>query len=349
MPPPGASSRDSAESSRDSGAPSRDSGAPSRVSGASSRDSLQVPAAFRLYAARGELFARWLDGLPQLVAELVEDWQLIPDGAPMHGYCALVVPVRGPDGVAAVLKVGFPEDDSAQEHLALQHWHGRGAVRLLRADPRRSAMLLERLHTEDLTGLPDLEACEVVAGLYRQLHVPAPPRLRSLVSYVDRWSAELVRLPRSAPVPRRLVEQAASLGRGLVDDPDSVGTMVHGDLHYANVLAADRAQWLAIDPKPTSGDPHYEVAPLLWNRWAELAGDVRGGVRRRFHALVDAAGLDEDRARDWVVVRMLHNAMWRLADGADGTDGAVGAGARHVVPADAYLTRCVTIAKAVQD
>jgi streptomycin 6-kinase len=89
-----------------------------------------------------------------------------------------------------------------------------------------------------------------------------------------------------------------------------------------------------------SGDPHYEVAPMLWNRWAELAGDVRGGVRRRFHALVDAAGLDEERARDWVVVRMLHNAMWRLADDP-GTD--VG------MSTEDYLTMCVTVAKAVQD
>ncbi len=76
---------------------------------------------------------------------------------------------------------------------------------------------------------------------------------------------------------------------------------------------------MAIDPKPMSGDPHYEVAPLLWNRWDELAGpgsgqSVRDGVRRRFHATVDAAGLDEDRARDWVVVRMLHNALWELED-----------------------------------
>ena len=33
---------------------------------------------------------------------------------------------------------------------------------------------------------------------------------------------------------------------------------------------------------------------MLWNRFEELAGGVRDGVRRRFHTLVDAAGLDED-------------------------------------------------------
>ena len=55
---------------------------------------------------------------------------------------------------------------------------------------------------------------------------------------------------------------------------------------------------------------------MLWNRFEEFAGDVRGGIRRRFHTLVDAAGFDEDRARDWVVVRMIENAMWTLQDAA---------------------------------
>src|SRR5690348_18108462 len=34
-----------------------------------------------------------------------------------------------------------------------------------------------------------------------------------------------------------------------------------------------------------SGDPHYEIAPLLSNRWDEAvaSGDLRSAVRRRFH------------------------------------------------------------------
>ena len=301
----------------------------------------EIPPGVRSFAGRGAEWAGFVYRLPRLVRDLLDEWELRVDGEPMHGYCAIVLPVRTTSGRPAVLKVGFPDDESEHEHLALQHWHGRGAVQLLRADPRRWALLLERLHAdEDLTGLWDVEACEVVAGLYARLHVPAPPQLRTLTSYVERWNRDLRALPRNAPVPRRLVEQAAGLGRDLAADSASTGTMIHCDLHYANVLAGDREPWLVIDPKPVSGDPHYEVAPILWNRWEELAGDVRNGVRRRFHALVDAAGLDEHRARDWVVVRMLHNAMWRLADPPE---------ARRKIPTANYLTMCVSIAKAVQD
>lgn len=308
---------------------------------------MRLPATFTAYAARGEAFAAFLADLPGLVDALVEEWQLTPDlppGAePAHGYCAVVLPVRTPGGAPAVLKVGFPHEEAEQEHLALRHWDGRGAVRLLRADPRRHALLLERLHGEDLTGLWDVEACEVVGGLYGALHVPAPASVRRLAPYAERWAAALRALPRDAPLPRRLVEQAATLAADLAAAPvDGGDRLLHGDLHDANVLAADRAPWLAIDPEPLAGDPHSEVAPLLRNRWEELVGahrSVRDGIRLRFHTVVDVAGLQEERARDWVVVRALVDAVGRLRD-----DPA----AVRQTPTDAYLTRCVTLAKAVQ-
>ena len=288
-------------------------------------------------AGRGADWAAWVAGLPRLVQDLLDQWGLSVEGPPTHGYTAVVVPVRTASGEPAMLKVGFPDDESEHGHLALQHWHGRGAVLLLRADPRRRAMLLEKLHGTDLRDLWDIEACEIVAGLYASIHVPAVPQLRTLSSLVDRWVGSLERLPRDVAIPRRMVEQAISLGRRLASDELTDGTMIHGDLHYANVLAADRAPWLVIDPKPLSGDPHYEPAPMLWNRFDELEGDVRGGVRRRFHALVDSSRLDEDRARDWVVLRMTLNAAWELE--AHGRDG----------PNADHLTRCVSVAKAVQE
>ena len=305
-----------------------------------------LPAGLEERRALGPDWAGWLDRLPALATALLAEWDLAPDGAARHGHVSLVLPVRTRDREPAVLKLSFDGDDESEhEALALQTWHGDGTVRLLRADPRRRALLLERLHPEDLSQRWDLEACEVVGGLYARLHVPAPPQLRTLTSYAERWLAALQGLPRGAPVPRRLVEQAAHLGGALVGDPASTGRLVHGDLHYANVLAADRAPWLVIDPKPMSGDPHYEPAPMLWNRAEELAdgaGGLRGGVRRRFHTLLDTAGLDEDRARDWVVVRMVLNAHWSVADAARAGRGLTSADRD-------WITLCIAIAKAVQE
>ena len=304
-----------------------------------------IPARLLSFTDRDSTWQPWLDALPRLVHDVVGEWELEYDGAARHGNCALVVPVRTTGGRPAMLKISWPHDEEEHEHVGLELLRGNGMVRVYRADPRRHVLLLERLHAdEDLRSVPIDEACEVVAGLYRQIHVPAPPQLHPLTDYITRWTAGLEALPADAPIPRRLVEQSIALGKEFVSDPASTGTMIHGDLHFENVLAGDREPWLVIDPKPMSGDPHYELAPMLWNRWDEAvtSGNVREAVRRRFFLLVDAAELDEERARDWVVVREIHNALWAIED-ADRAGRPLDDEDRE------WITRCVTIAKAVQD
>jgi streptomycin 6-kinase len=245
-----------------------------------------------------------------------------------------VLYVRTSDGAPAVLKIASATAESDHEHLVLRRWGGVGAVRLLRADPHRHALLLERLNPQNLDALWDVEACEIVAGSYRHLHVPALPQLRSLTTDVEQWVRGFGELPRSAPVPHRLVEQAIAAGRELTSRQDDGAVVLHGDLHYRKLLAGEREPWLAIGPKPVNGDPHFEIAPMLWHRWDELEGNVRGGVRMRFDALVDAAGLDEARARAWVLVRVVHQAVRVLTDQRSDESSEV--------------TKYVAIAKAVQ-
>jgi streptomycin 6-kinase len=310
-----------------------------------------VPPGLDRQRSLGPDWAAWLDRLPALAASVLSEWELEPDGAPMHGFCSLVLPVRTPRGIPAVLKLhtDAEAEESDHEHLALQRWRGRGAVRLLRADPGRRALLLERLEQVDLTDHWDVEACEIVAGLYRRLHVPPMPQLREQAAYVARWAAALERDARVVPVPRRLVEQALALARDLCAEPATA--VIHGDLHYENVLLGERGgeqTWLVIDPKPTNGDPHYEIEPMLRNRFEEYGsgdpsgGSVRDGIRRRFHTLVDTADLDEARARDWVVVRSILDAHWAFADAQRASRAMTDEEQEHV-------TRCITVAKAVQD
>ena len=306
----------------------------------------QIPPGLAAQRVLGEDWVAWLDGLPRRASDLLAQWELTQVAASLHGFCSLVLPVVDNDGRGAALKISFDGDDESEhEGLVLQRWAGEGAVRLQRADPHRRALLLDWLPGSDLRDTWDIEACEVVGGLYARLHVPALPQLRTVASYVEGWLADLADLGHEVPVPRRYVEQALSLGRDLVAPYAGADVVVHGDLHYANVLADVEGRWVAIDPKPMSGDPHYEPAPMLWNRMDELGSSsesVRDGLRRRFHTLVDVAGLDEERARDWVVVRMVLNAGWSVQD-------ARRAG-RDLTRAERdWVTRCIAITKAVQD
>lgn len=301
---------------------------------------MRIPAEFVALGSRGPTWPDWLAALPRLVRDILDEWDLTVDGAAVHGECAMVVPVTTPAREPAVVKFGWPHPEAEHEHLALRAWQGRAVVRLIRADPRRAVMLLERAGPADLTTLGTLQACEVVASLYADLHLPAMPQLRLLSDQAARWSQELRNLPASAPVPHRYVEQAAALAADFAADPATDGRLIHTDLHYVNVLAAQREPWLVIDPKPLSGDPAYEVAPLLWNRWDEVAssGDARATIRRRFHTVVDVAGFDEDRARDWVVVRELVNVLWTLRDPAG-----------QAQEQQEFITNALVVAKAVQE
>jgi len=254
----------------------------------------------------------WLERLPRLSDEVCSDWQLVADGPPTAREAALMLPVRTAAGEPAALKLGWPHPEAAHEHLALRAWDGRGAVRLLRADPHRSALLLERAGPgHDLTALTVPDACEVLAALYGLLHRPPLPQLDHLSERAARWSAELAALRGTPLAPRRFVDQAIRLAADFATDPGTDAALLHGNLHFANVVAGGREPWQAVDPRPLAGDPAYEVAPVLEHRWAEAVaeGDLRGALLERLYLLVDGAGLDEDRVRDWVTVREMVSVL----------------------------------------
>ncbi|MEU1178121.1 aminoglycoside phosphotransferase family protein [Streptomyces sp. NPDC005820] len=246
--------------------------------------------------------------LPDLVAVFLERWELRIDGPPMHGVCALVLPVTGADGTRAVLKLQLLDEETAGEPVALRTWNGDHAVRLLRHDGPTGTLLLERLDPHrTLTHVEDVHAAVPVVGvlLSRLTSVRAPRGLRKLGDLargmLERTPEALVRTPDRRD--RRLLADCAAAVREVAAEP--------GDrlLHYANVLGADRAPWLAIDPKPLAGDPGFELWPALTNRFD--AEDVL----RRFDALSEALGLDRGRARAWTLGRLLQNSLWRIEAG----------------------------------
>jgi streptomycin 6-kinase len=66
------------------------------------------------------------------------------------------------------------------------------------------------------------------------------------------------------------------------------------------VLAAERASWLVIDPKPFIGDRAYDATQHLLNCPARLTADPIGTIRR----FADLLGVDHARVRGWTFARL---------------------------------------------
>jgi streptomycin 6-kinase len=256
----------------------------------------------------------WLDRLPALVAEQCARWNLQVDGDPLHGSNALVVPVRQEDR-AAVLRVSPPGDDVSEEAAALRWWAGRGTVRVYDVDVDSGAMLLERLsRSRSLQSEPLSVAVPIIARLVRELAVPARPDTTSTAALAvghvatseEQWRGL------SGPTPRAQLETTIQLADRLAETHPA-DTAVNGDLHCEQVLAADRAPWLVVDPVLLRGDPEYDFGRVLWSRLDELPTDA--AVVALFDGFVEVAGVPSERARSWVVIRSMSYLLWGLARG----------------------------------
>ena len=82
-----------------------------------------------------------------------------------------------------------------------------------------------------------------------------------------------------------------------------------------------------------AADPAFAVTPALWNRWEEAVAsdDFRRHLRRRLSIICEHAGLDEERAQAWSIVREVQMGLWAAED-HDGGE----------------LTKAIAIIKAMQ-
>lgn len=279
----------------------------------------------------------WLDRLPDLVAGACAEWDLQIVGAPFDGgVCGWVAPVRGSGG-DAVLKVTWPHPEAATEAAALRWWNGTGAVRLLAEDPAVWVMLLERclpgvaLRDAELPHQRGLAlGAEVLHGLWGK-GVPTDEGrpFDAMEEVCDRWAdlAE-IRVDTYGAALQALGTDPGILTLGVsllrtLPRSASRQVVVHGDFNPGNVLTAQRAPYLAIDPKPMVGDPAYDPWPLV----AQLGDpfqldDAASEVAERIRQLAELLDLSAERIAAWGVARDVEGGLWAASEGrpAEGAD-----------------------------
>lgn len=127
-----------------------------------------------------------------------------------------------------------------------------------------------------------------------------------------------------AAVPTHLLDHARRILVELESDaaPERV---LHGDLHWDNVLECERRGFVLVDPKGFVGEPAFDLGYLV-SRPGPLARDglpARRAVSVRLAVLCERTGLDRARVLRWAYVAAVLSGLWELEDRRDGWAAAL--------------------------
>ncbi|QDZ11311.1 aminoglycoside phosphotransferase family protein [Devosia ginsengisoli] len=224
----------------------------------------------------------WLASLDDNLHELEHDWGLTIGQAIAGGSTAFVAEVVDTAGQISVIKVSTPGSAiGRREAEVLTAAGGKGYVQLLRHDPARHAMLLERLgaplHEFDM---PYRDKIDILCGTLLEAWMPVPSgaayttgvdKANSLaMAILERWQ-QLGR-----PCSQAVLDTALMYcrDRAAAWRPENA-VLAHGDPHPANILEVpetDGRRWKFIDPDGLAIEPAYDLGVLL-RAWHEgIAG-----------------------------------------------------------------------------
>ena len=272
-----------------------------------------------MLAFDGERARIWLDRLPAILTACEQRWH-ITIGPPFELSFNYVAPATRHDGTLLVIKACLPSGEFTRQAEALRLFDGHGMVQLLEYDEIEEVMLLERLLPGMLLSTleDDQRATSIAASVMRQMWRPAPSE--HPFPTVSDWGKGFARLREHyaggcGPFPPALLTEAETLFAELSASMTE-NALLHGDLHHANILAATRQPWLAIDPKGLVGEPAYETGALLRNQLSRVFDTPHPArvMARRLDQLADELNLDRERIRGWGLAQAVLSTWWVIED-----------------------------------
>lgn len=269
--------------------------------------------------AHGAKGAEWLAELPEIIAEIEGKWSL-KVGKPFQNLSYhFVAPCVCADRSEAVLKIGFPEENSPVlgEAEMLKLYNGSGAVKFLRIDEKHLALLLEKLnpgkHLKNVFQFDEAKSVVIAIEVLRKIR-RKPPEKHNFIKLED-WfkgfeKALNTNFPAQAVGKARKFYEELSTGESF---------LIHGDFHHENILSATREPFLAIDPKGVVGQIGYEISVFLNNHAWWLEDDVR--LREKLDDAVlkfsEAFEIEPQTLRKWAYAQDVLSAWWTFEENSE--------------------------------
>jgi streptomycin 6-kinase len=246
----------------------------------------------------------WFDGLPSVLSELAERWQIDWGTVIQRGSMSVVIRCGVARGRRAVLKVGPDRIRVQQEAAALASWRTAHVPAVIAVDESVGALLIEEVEPgTPLAESSDYPSLESLTQLLTSLHRDGVPDasfrpVAERVEYLfDSGTKPYERKPALTElISPELYEHGRRLALRLAADA-TASVLLHGDLTPVNVLDGGAERGLvAIDPAPCVGDPAFDAVDfVLWR-----AADA-GAIEIRAAQLAPAIGADPARLLSWCV------------------------------------------------
>ena len=283
-----------------------------------------------LHGAAGE---KWLANLPQTINEISRRQSLETINVFTNLSFNFVASAENKRGEKLVLKIGVPEEDSSMmfEARALRAFDGNGAVKLFDYDEELGAMLIEKadegLTLDEICGEDYAKAVEIAVAVMSKL----PRQMSNKDEFInlESWVGDLHRAVKAGFAPERISKARRFFGE--LGEPFGNKILLHGDIHFGNILSAQREPFLLIDPKGVIGEIGYEIAVFLNDLagWTSHRNAQKSILKAAVGSFSRAFAVGETDLRKWAYASAVLSAWWTAEDFGDGDE-------RHILRAEIW-------------
>ena len=243
-----------------------------------------------IYGAEGE---KWLKNLPQTTRNISAKMHL-SELTPVSNLSYNYVLSGLRDGMPIILKLGFNTADLKKEVDALNLFAKFGAVKVLAEED--GLILLQRCipgsSLKTHVSLKPNEILEIACRIMKRLHKATIhaghhfPHVKDWIAALEKeWDLPIYYLQKARQLSKRLLQKSTE------------EALLHGDLHYDNILKNGRA-WVVIDPKGLIGPPIFETWALILN------------IENDTQFIADFFNFDLQDVRDWYFIRLILVLCW---------------------------------------